>query len=252
MTDAKPQDVVRETGVPKIYQALCRAIKLIGEGGLKKEQWNEQQRYWFRGIDDIYNCLNPVLAKFGLVIVPSVDKCTVSEYTSTKGTKFTHAILEMSYVVCCAEDGSSVVATIVGEALDTGDKAVPKALSMAYKSMAIELFCIPIEIDDDADAQPSGVESEEPTGKPPIERPKAVEKSADKAAEKPAEKPAEKAPAKTLSGKPITAGQAAWITKRVTDTGSDMESILKTCGVAHVGEIDGSWFSDIRKELAAA
>lgn len=232
-------------GVPKIYAALCRAIKLIGEGGLEKKNWNEQQKYWFRGIDDIYNTLNPILAKFGIVIVPSVTGNTIAEYTSTKGTKFTHAIITVGYKVVCAEDGSFVDAEFIGEALDTGDKAVPKALSMAYKSMAIELFCIPVEVDDDADAQPSGAESEEPNGKPPIERPKAVEKPAEKSAEKAKPEP-------MMSGKPITAGQAAWITKRVQDTGADLGKILEACGVKTVAEIDGSFFANIRHSLAAA
>ena len=232
-------------GVPKIYAALCRAIKLIGEGGLEKKNWNEQQKYWFRGIDDIYNTLNPILAKFGIVIVPSVDETRPASTPAPRGRSSRTPSSRSATRSSAPRTESVVDAEFIGEALDTGDKAVPKALSMAYKSMAIELFCIPVEIDDDADAQPSGAESEEPNGKPSIERPKAVEK--------PAEKPAEKAkPEPMMSGKPITAGQAAWITKRVQDTGADLEKILAACGVKTVAEIDGSFFANIRHSLAAA
>ena len=46
-------------------------------------------------------------------------------------------------------DGSSVQCVVVGEAMDSGDKATNKALSIAYKYMAFQLFSIPIADDPD-------------------------------------------------------------------------------------------------------
>jgi hypothetical protein len=40
---------------------------------------------------------------------------------------------------------------MTGEGMDTGDKATPKAISMAFKYMAFQMFCIPVP--DDADAE---------------------------------------------------------------------------------------------------
>jgi hypothetical protein len=39
-----------------------------------------------------------------------------------------------------------------GEALDAGDKATSKAMSAAYKQAVVQLFCIPLQGSDDADA----------------------------------------------------------------------------------------------------
>ena len=40
------------------------------------------------------------------------------------------------------------MAEAVGEALDPGDKATAKALSSAYKSAMLQLFCVPVAGDD--------------------------------------------------------------------------------------------------------
>lgn len=231
--------------IPKVYAALVAAIKLVGEGGLKKSNWNEQQKYWFRGIDDIYNALNHVLAKHGLVIIPRVTNSSIGEYTSSKGTKFTHAIVTVDYQIVCAEDASTITSTFLGEALDTGDKAVPKALSMAYKSMAIETFCIPITADDDADAQDQ-TDPKEAEERPAIQTPRAKEDapaSETRAAEAAPEKP-------KLTGKTITAGQAGWIEKRFADSGRDVAKFLKHYGIGAVAELDSALFGEARKALA--
>ena len=66
----------------------------------------------------------------------------------------------MHYVTCkikftfYAEDGSFVESTIVGEAMDTGDKATNKAMAIAYKYACFQVFCIPTaDMVDDPDAE---------------------------------------------------------------------------------------------------
>jgi hypothetical protein len=50
-----------------------------------------------------------------------------------------------------------------GEAMDSGDKATNKAMSAAYKYMAMQEFCIPTEGDNDADAATHQLASAEDT-----------------------------------------------------------------------------------------
>ena len=50
---------------------------------------------------------------------------------------------------------------MVGEAMDSADKATNKALSAAYKYACFQVFCIPTEGDNDADGQHQVVVSEE-------------------------------------------------------------------------------------------
>lgn len=51
-----------------------------------------------------------------------------------------------------AVDGSRHTVSTFGEAMDSADKATNKAMSAAYKYMAMQTFCIPTEGDNDADA----------------------------------------------------------------------------------------------------
>ena len=52
-----------------------------------------------------------------------------------------------------AEDGSKTTARMIGEAMDSGDKATNKAMSAAYKYAAFQTFAIPTEGTPDADAE---------------------------------------------------------------------------------------------------
>jgi hypothetical protein len=58
----------------------------------------------------------------------------------------------MEFTLASAIDGSTTLAQMFGEAMDSGDKATNKAMSAAYKYMAMQVFCIPTEGDNDADA----------------------------------------------------------------------------------------------------
>lgn len=65
----------------------------------------------------------------------------------------------MIYSVCkmkyrfFAVDGSYVDAVVVGEGMDSGDKATNKAMSVAFKYACFQTFCIPTEnLIDDPDA----------------------------------------------------------------------------------------------------
>lgn len=63
-----------------------------------------------------------------------------------------YSILTMKFTFF-AEDGSSVSSTTIGEAMDTGDKSMNKAMSTAYKYALMQIFCIPTEEDKDTENQ---------------------------------------------------------------------------------------------------
>lgn len=101
--------------------------------------------YKFRGIDDVYNALAPVLSKHGLVIIPRVMDREVVERQSSKEKALFYTTLLMEFDFVSAEDGSMHTARTVGEAMDSGDKSCNKAMSAAYKYAAFQTFCIPLE-----------------------------------------------------------------------------------------------------------
>jgi hypothetical protein len=90
------------------------------------------------------------MAKHGVFCAPEVIEEHCTERTTSKGTAMVHIRLRVKHTFY-APDGSSVVATTVGEAMDSGDKSCNKAMSAAMKYAYIELFCIPTVDDKDTE-----------------------------------------------------------------------------------------------------
>lgn len=135
-----------------VYEAISRVQADLAKVGIAKDQSNAQQGYKFRGIDDLYNTLSRLLSNHGLVIIPKVTNRLVTERTTAKGGVLLYVVVTVEYALISARDGSQHVATVVGEAMDSGDKATNKAMSAAYKYLCLQTFCIPTEGDNDADA----------------------------------------------------------------------------------------------------
>ena len=56
----------------KVYEAIAAVMAEMSATGIDKTRKNQQQGYSFRGIDDVYAALAPVLAKNRLCILPRV------------------------------------------------------------------------------------------------------------------------------------------------------------------------------------
>lgn len=136
----------------KVYQAINAVQAELSKDGITKSRRNQQQGYNFRGIDDVYNALSPLLAKHGLCILPRVLARDCQERTTQKGGVLFYVTVEAEFDFVCAEDGSKHVVRTFGEAMDSADKATNKAMSAAYKYAAFQAFAIPTEADNDADA----------------------------------------------------------------------------------------------------
>jgi hypothetical protein len=136
----------------KIYQCINAVQKQMAASGISKDRKNQQQGYSFRGIDDVFNALSPVLAAQGLCILPRMlTRECVERQTKSGGTLF-YVTVEAEFDFVCAEDGSKHTVKTFGEAMDSADKATNKAMSAAYKYAAFQAFAIPTEGDNDADA----------------------------------------------------------------------------------------------------
>lgn len=157
-----------------VYKAINNVQAEMAKIGISKDRKNQQQGYAFRGIDDVYGSIAPLLAKEGLVILPHYTERTCVERTTAKGGVIFYAVVKGTFELVDSEDGSSTTCELYGEAMDSADKATNKAMSAAYKYMCLQTFCIPTEGDNDADATTHTVVS--------------AAKSADKPAAKPAEK----------------------------------------------------------------
>lgn len=138
-----------------VYTSLHSVMAALARDGIAKSRRNDAQKFNFRGIDDIYKALAPLLVENQLLIIPHVTDREMN-VVAGKGDKSDriYCYVDVGYEFRSVKDGSSTTARFCGEGMDNGDKALAKALSSAYKAMAIETFCIPVEGDDDADAEP--------------------------------------------------------------------------------------------------
>ncbi|EKN3726627.1 TPA: ERF family protein [Yersinia enterocolitica] len=128
-----------------VYKAIAAVAKDLSEIGIAKDSRNAQQGFQFRGIDAVYNALSPSLVRNGLVILPRITERTVSERATQKGGVLFYVVVKAEFDFVSVEDGSIHTVVTFGEAMDSGDKATNKAMSIAYKYAAFQAFCIPTE-----------------------------------------------------------------------------------------------------------
>ena len=146
----------------KVYEVIAKVQKDLAENGIAKLHKNQQQGFNFRGIDDVYNALAPILAKHGLCILPRIIDRTVTERVTKTGGVLFYTVVTAEFDAVAAEDGSSHTIRTYGEAMDSGDKSTNKAMSAAYKYACMQMFCIPTAGDNDADATTHDVAPEAP------------------------------------------------------------------------------------------
>ena len=136
---------------PKIYAAICGVMEDVGAVG--KNDVNKKQGFKYRSIDAVMNALNPAMVKNKIFCVPEVMEQTREERKTSNGNNVIYSICRIRYRFF-ATDGSSVEAVVVGESMDSSDKATNKAMSVAFKYACFQVFCIPTEeLMDDPDKE---------------------------------------------------------------------------------------------------
>ena len=172
--------------VEAIHGAICAMLAEVD--AIAKDRKNVQQGFTFRGIDDVYNTVHPVLAKCKVYPRAEIMESDQQERTTRSGNVQFFVRLRMRYHLVSGVDGSSIWTEVIGEAADTGDKAYNKAMSIAYKYALFQLLCNPTEAIDPDAMIPEPTKSEKPVEKPAKDAPKPSAKAPAKTADKPAEK----------------------------------------------------------------
>lgn len=137
----------------EVLMAINRVQAALAKEGISKDRKNSQQGYSFRGIDDMYNVLSPLLAANEIVVLPSYSERQVVEREGRNGGALFYTTLKGDFRFRSAKDGSEVQVTTYGEAMDSGDKATNKAMSAALKYAFMQTFTIPTEGDNDSENQ---------------------------------------------------------------------------------------------------
>jgi hypothetical protein len=130
-----------------------KMIAVMAEvGAIGKDSRNQQQGFNFRGIDTVYNELHDIMAQQGIYTIPEVLEERSEERQTKNGGTLIYRILKIKYTFF-AEDGTNVVCVVIGEGMDSGDKAASKAMSIAHKYALLQAFCIPTKEQKDPDAE---------------------------------------------------------------------------------------------------
>lgn len=143
----------------KIYQAIISVMEDVGAIG--KDRKNQQQSFMYRGVDDVMNALNPAFIKHKVFMTPQVVDHHREDRLSAQNKTLIYSVCTMKYTVY-ADDGSYIEAVTMGEAMDSGDKSMNKAMATAFKYACFQLFCIPTEemTDPDINGKPVDPDSE--------------------------------------------------------------------------------------------
>lgn len=137
----------------EVYKAINAVQRALSHTGIAKDrQATGGATFKFRGIDDVYNAISPLLAEHNLCIIPRCVARSCVERQSSKGNALFYVTVEAEFDFVSSVDGTKHTARTFGEAMDSGDKATNKAMSAAYKYAAFQAFAIPTEGDNDADA----------------------------------------------------------------------------------------------------
>lgn len=166
----------------KIYAAMAAAMADVGAIG--KDSKNQQQGFNFRGIDEVYNAVHGILAKNKIFTVPTVLKDETEERQTKSGSNLIYRKLTMQYRFYTV-DGSFVDAIVLGEGMDSGDKASNKAMSIAHKYTFLQTFSIPTKEEKDPDFEthevapraPAPHKPTPPSAQRPLTEPEAKQKA---------------------------------------------------------------------------
>ena len=127
-----------------IYESIAAVqadVDFIG----KDRQTQSGSRFKYRGVDQVLNTLHPLFAKHKVFAVPEVLEVLGREWRqSASGGNVVYQTIKVKYTFY-AEDGSNVSAVVIGEAMDSGDKASNKCMSVAYKYACFQILSIPTE-----------------------------------------------------------------------------------------------------------
>lgn len=126
----------------EVYKAICQVTGDLGKVGINKVR--DGNGYKFRGIDDVYQAINPLLFSHGLCILPRMMSRTCVERTSSANKIIFVVTVEAEFDFVSCVDGSKHTIRTYGEAMDSSDKATNKAMSAAYKYACFQTFAIPL------------------------------------------------------------------------------------------------------------
>jgi hypothetical protein len=145
-----------------IHAALVGAMKEISAKGIAKLSRADLggAKVNYRGIEAAMNEMCVVLIHHGITVTPSYSDLTVTERAKGEGKATRFVVLKGTFTFA-ADDGSNVSCEVFGEAMDSGDKAVVKAQSVAFRTALFQQFVVPTMAMDPEEGEDQGGPNDE-------------------------------------------------------------------------------------------
>lgn len=137
------------TETPTIHAVMSAAMEEVQ--AVRKEGFNDQQKYNFRGIDQVVNAVGPIFRKHKIIPVPHHCSAKYRDVLTSTGKPSREVTVEATYRFY-GPAGDYIEAVVPGESMDSGDKGTPKAMSVAYRIVLLQMLCIPTD-EPDPDSQ---------------------------------------------------------------------------------------------------
>jgi hypothetical protein len=125
-------------------QTLLAAVMADVQSVAKNDK-NTHQNFNFRGIDAVLNAVGPVLRQHKVVVMPTVkDYRFETVEVGQKRSLMGHVIVQVDYTFY-GPSGDHLTCSVYGEAMDSGDKAMPKAMSVAFRTALLQALALPTD-----------------------------------------------------------------------------------------------------------
>jgi hypothetical protein len=127
----------------KVHEALAIVMEDVRAVG--KTERNTHQNYNFRGIDAVVNAVGPALRQHHVVVVPRVLSYEAENITVGRNSTQMRAVTVMVEYTFVGPEGDTLIAVSIGESMDSGDKAVAKAMSVALRTCLLQSLMLPTD-----------------------------------------------------------------------------------------------------------
>jgi hypothetical protein len=135
-----------------VIQAMNAVMKEVREVAKSETANIPGQQYKYRGVDQVVEALSGAIREQGIVIAPvSVEPPVYRAAQTTKGNPVNYMTVTVGYRIYGPE-GDYIDGASTGEAMDSGDKALSKAMSVAWRTFLLQSFHLPPK-DPDPDSE---------------------------------------------------------------------------------------------------
>lgn len=134
----------------KVHEALLEVMRSVP--AVRKDDRNTQQNFNFRGIDATLNAVGPQLRKHGVIVSPHVVEHNAESVTVGRNSTSMRSVTVLVEYTFVGPEGDRLTAVVPGEAMDAGDKAYSKAMSVAFRTALLQTLALPTD-EPDPDSQ---------------------------------------------------------------------------------------------------